>query len=123
MPLTSDFKNTVKGRAERDPAFRIALLEEALDAFIKADLAIGKLLLHDCISATVGFEQLGHALHKDPQDLVQMLSESGNPHADDLFAVLFYLQAQEGICFSVHSRSIQEQIGDAHTHATHCVTD
>ena len=34
MTLTRDFKDTIKARAERDPAFRVALLEEALDAFL-----------------------------------------------------------------------------------------
>jgi hypothetical protein len=37
MALTRDFKDTIKARAQRDPEFRIGLLQEALDAFISAD--------------------------------------------------------------------------------------
>jgi hypothetical protein len=39
--------NTVKARAQTDAAFRVALLEEALDAFVNNDLDTGKLLLRD----------------------------------------------------------------------------
>jgi hypothetical protein len=37
LALTRDFKDTVKARAEPDPEFRVALLEETLDAFLNAD--------------------------------------------------------------------------------------
>jgi len=77
--LTRDFKDTVKARAERDTEFRVALLEEALDAFVNADLETGKVLLRDYVNATVGFEQLGAQLHKSPKSLMRMLSEQGNP--------------------------------------------
>jgi DNA-binding phage protein len=101
MALTRDFKDTVKARAERDPEFRVALLEEALDAFLDADLETGKVLLRDYVNATVGFEQLGEELHKSPKSLMRMLSEQGNPRADNLFAVVAHLKAYEGVSFSV----------------------
>jgi len=69
MPLTRDFKDTIKARAERDPRFRVALLEEALAAFLNADLETGKLLLRDYVNATIGFEALGTRLHKNPKRL------------------------------------------------------
>ena len=31
MPLTRDFKATIKARADKDSAFRVALLTEALE--------------------------------------------------------------------------------------------
>jgi len=101
MALTRDFKDTVKARAERDPEFRIALLEEALDAFLNADLETGKVLLRDYVNATVGFERLGEQLHKSPKSLMRMLSEQGNPRADNLFTVVAHLKAHEGVSFSV----------------------
>ena len=101
MPLTRDFKDTIKTRAERDPAFRVALLEEALDAFLNADLETGKVLLRDYVNATVGFEALGAQLHKSPKSLMRMLSEEGNPRANNLFALVSHLNAQEGGSFSV----------------------
>lgn len=106
MALTRDFKETIKARAERDPAFRVALLEEALDAFVNANLETGKVLLRDYVNATVGFEQLGVQLHKSPKSLMRMLSEQGNPRADNLFAVVAHLKAHEGVSFSVQ-RSVQ----------------
>jgi len=107
MPLTRDFKDTIKARAQSDPAFRVALLEEALDAFLDNDLETGKLLLRDYVNATVGFETLGAELHKSPKSLMRMLSEEGNPRADNLFAVVSHLKAHEGVSFSVHAAGPQ----------------
>jgi len=101
MPLTRDFKETVKARAQADPAFRVALLEEALDAFLNNDLETGKLLLRDYVNATVGFAALAAELHKSPKSLMRMLSEEGNPRANNLFALVSHLNAQEGGSFSV----------------------
>ncbi len=56
MALTRDFKETVKARAERDPAFREALLTEAAEQLLAGDLETGKAMLRDFINATVGFE-------------------------------------------------------------------
>ncbi len=103
MLLTRDFKDTVKARAQADPAFRVALLEEALDAFLSNDLETGKLLLRDYVNATVGFEALGAQLHKSPKSLMRMLSLDGNPRADNLFAVVSQLKAQEGVSLTVHA--------------------
>ena len=58
MPLTRSFKDTVKARAERDPAFRAALLTEAVELMLSGDLDTGKAILRDYINATVGFECL-----------------------------------------------------------------
>ncbi len=100
MALTRSFKETVKARAERDPDFRIALLREALDALLSADLDIGKALLRDYVNATLGFEKLAIELEKSPKSLMRMLSDQGNPRAENLFAVIAHLQAAEGVTFS-----------------------
>jgi len=102
MPLTRAFKDTIKARAERDPRFRIALLEEAIEALLNADLETGKLLLRDYVNATIGFEALGTQLHKSPKSLMRMLSAAGNPRVDNLFAVVSHLQAHAGVSFRVH---------------------
>jgi len=87
----------VKARAESDPAFRVGLLQEALEAFLSDDLETGKILLRDYVNATVGFQGLGTALHKSPKSLMRMLSAEGNPRADNLFSVVAHLKAQEGV--------------------------
>jgi DNA-binding phage protein len=103
MPPTKAFKDTVKTRVQNDAAFRVALLEEALDAFVNNDLDIGKLLLRDYVNATVGFEALGAQLHKSPKSLMRMLSVKGNPRGDNLFAVVSQLKAHEGVSLSVRA--------------------
>lgn len=99
MPLTRDFKDTVKARAERDPEFRRGLFEEAIEAFLSNDTETGKLLLRDYVNATLGFEQLGEELHKSSKSLMRMLSAQGNPRADNLFAVVDHLRKKEGGTF------------------------
>ena len=42
MPLTKDFKDTIKARAERDPEFRAGLFREAIEAMLSDDLETGK---------------------------------------------------------------------------------
>jgi hypothetical protein len=58
MPLTKLFKDTVKARVERDPAFAAALFEETLSAFFVGDTPLGQSLLRDFVNSTVGFEGL-----------------------------------------------------------------
>jgi hypothetical protein len=41
MPLTHDFKETIRARAQNDPHFRQALLREAVECVINGDLATG----------------------------------------------------------------------------------
>ena len=45
MPLTRDFKETVKARAETDAEFRRALFVEAIDLLISGDFETGKISL------------------------------------------------------------------------------
>jgi outer membrane protein assembly factor BamD (BamD/ComL family) len=52
MALTRDFKESVQARASRDPAFRQALLQEAVAAMLEGDLATGKAILRDYINLT-----------------------------------------------------------------------
>ena len=61
MALTKEFKETVKARADRDPAFRQALLTEAAEQLLSGDLETGKAVLRDYINATIGFEALAKA--------------------------------------------------------------
>lgn len=101
MALTRDFKDTIQARAQRDPAFRRGLFEEAIEAFLSNDTETGKLLLRDYVNATLGFEKLGADLDKSPKSLMRMLSTEGNPRADNLFAVVGHLRKQEGGHFVV----------------------
>ena len=97
MPLTRNFKDTVKARAERDPEFRVGLFLEAVEALLSNDLETGKALLRDYINATVGFEALADELDKSPKSLMRMLSDKGNPRADNLLGMIGHLKKREGV--------------------------
>jgi DNA-binding phage protein len=101
MPLTRNFKETVKARAEHDTAFRAALLSEAVEALLDGDTATGKTVLRDYINATVGFEALAESVGKDPKSLMRMLSKTGNPRAENLFAIMHHLQEATGVQLEV----------------------
>ncbi|MXV80340.1 MAG: hypothetical protein F4X58_12915 [Chloroflexi bacterium] len=59
MALTRDFKETVQARAQRDPAFRRALLREGVECLVGADVEVGRIVLRDYVDATLGFKELG----------------------------------------------------------------
>jgi DNA-binding phage protein len=99
--LTRSFKEAVKNRAVRDPEFRIGLLNESIEAFLRGEVVEGKVLLRDYVNATLGFEQLAELTHKSPKSLMRMLGPDGNPRADNLFALIAELQKNEGIALEV----------------------
>ncbi len=101
MALTRDFREALKDRADRDPEFRTGLLAEALEAIVRGELEVAKILLRDYINATVGFETVGKAVEKSPKSLMRMLSQGGNPNAKNLFGITQYLQENAGVRFKV----------------------
>lgn len=101
MPLTHDFKETIRARAQKDPAFREALLREGIEAFVSGDVDVGKSVIRDYINATIGFEALAKATKMPPKSLMRQFGPDGNPQARNLFAVLGYLQKQAGLSFEL----------------------
>ena len=106
MALTKDFKDTIQARAQRDPAFRKALLQEGVECLLAGDVNTGKAVLRDYINATTGFEELSRVFDKSSKSLMRMFSPKGNPQASNLFAVISYLQEQEGIHLEVKARRV-----------------
>jgi DNA-binding phage protein len=103
MALTRDFKDTIQARARRDPAFRRALLREAMECMLEGDVETGKAVLRDFINATVGFERLGTKTRISPKSLIRMFGPRGNPQARNLFDVVAVLQKEEGVRLNVGS--------------------
>jgi hypothetical protein len=101
MPLTHDFKETIRARAQRDPDFRQALLCEAAQCFINGDLATGKAVLRDYVNATVGFQDLERRTSIPAKSLMRMLGRKGSPSAANFFAILAALQKTEGVRFEL----------------------
>lgn len=101
MPLTQDFKETIRKRAESDPDFRRALLCEAVEAVITGDLETGKAVLRDYVNATIGFQSLEQRTEIPSKSLMRMLSPKGSPSAVNLTRILTALQEAEGVQFEL----------------------
>lgn len=97
MALTRSFRETVVERAQNEPEFRAALIEEAIQAFLDGDMDEGRVLLRDCINATIGFARLSETTHTPVKSLMRMVGPRGNPTAGHLVAVLRAVQAGAGV--------------------------
>jgi hypothetical protein len=104
MPLTRDFRETIRERAQRQPAFRRALLREAIELLLSGDEQTGRAILRNYINATIGFQELERATSIPATSLMRMFGPKGNPSAKNLFGVLAHLQEQEGVSFDLRSR-------------------
>ena len=105
MPLTKDFKETVRARLSRSSGFRKAVLQEAIDGLLAGDLDVGKALLRDYVNGTIGFERLAALTRIPVKSLMRMLGPKGNPQAKNLFDVIAHLQRAEGLRFEVSLKS------------------
>lgn len=103
MPLTHSFNDTVRERAARDPAFRAALLSEAMTALLAADLDTAKVALRAYINATIGFAALAKATRTPSKSLMRMFGPHGNPTAANLFGVISVLQKKTGVHLEVRA--------------------
>ncbi len=101
MPLTRSFRDTVHARAQKDAAFRRALLVEGVETLLGGDLDAGKILLRDYINATLGFDELARATDIPAKSLMRMFGPVGNPQARNLFAVMAELQKREKVALAV----------------------
>ena len=101
MALTRDFKETVQARAQRDPVFRQALLEDGIACLLAGDVETGKIVLRDYINATIGFDELGLRTDKSPKSLMRMFGPMGNPQARNFFEVISCIQQHEGVRLEV----------------------
>lgn len=95
--LTRDFKETVKERAARDPAFAKALLDEAATLFLNGEPETARLILRDLVNASVGFETLAAETNRPSKSLHRMLSEKGNPSMDNLAVIFGALRKRLGV--------------------------
>jgi DNA-binding phage protein len=103
MALTKAFRETVYRRAQRDGAFRKALLTEAMNAYLAGDEATGRAVLRDAINATIGFERVAEELQKPSKSLHRMLGPRGNPNTANFFAILRVLQKRVGVRLTVRA--------------------
>lgn len=62
MPMTHDFKDTIRARAQTDPTFCQALLCESVECMINGDLETGKAVLRDYVNPPVGLQSSADGL-------------------------------------------------------------
>ena len=103
MVLTRDFKETVKERAAREPAFAKAMLDEAATAFLNGEPHVARLILRDLVNASVGFEALAAETNRPSKSLHRMLSEKGNPSMDNLAAIFGAVRKRLGVAIEAHA--------------------
>jgi DNA-binding phage protein len=103
MPLTKDFRDTIQARVARDPAFREAMFQEAMQALLQGNVDGGRAALRDYINATLGFEKLSDALGRPQKSLMRMFGPNGNPTAKNLLGVIGVLQAKTGVHLEVRA--------------------
>lgn len=104
MALTRDFRETIKERAQRDPAFRVGLLTQAAECMLNDEPDVAKSLIRDYVNATIGFQDLAKQLGKKPQSLMRMLSNSGNPSLGNISSVIASLRKHEGVNLRVSAQ-------------------
>ena len=101
MALTHDPKESLRARAQHEPAFRKALLTEAVTALLEGDGQTAKALLRDYVVAVIGFTELGAATQIPEKSLIRMLSNKGNPRMANIMDIIAALQKMEGVRFQV----------------------
>jgi DNA-binding phage protein len=101
MPITRQFRETVRARAQTDGRFRAAMLTEAINELLAGDLGTGKAMLRDYVNATLTFERLSAETGIPVKSLQRMLGPKGNPTAENLFTVLKALQDADHITLAV----------------------
>src|SRR6185295_1723076 len=106
-----DFKQTVVERAQRDPAFARALLDEAATLFLNGEPHAARLILRNLVNATIGFEALAVETAKPAKSLHWMLSKQGNPTMDDLAAILGVLRTKMGV--DPQARTVEATRGES----------
>src|SRR5579872_1089613 len=96
-PLRRSFFDTVRERIRRDPKFRQALFQEAVQTLLEGDADTACAALRHYINATIGFEKLSVATRTPVKSLMRMFGPSGNPTAANLSSVFGVLQKKTGV--------------------------
>lgn len=88
MALTRSFRETVAKRAQTDPAFRAALVEEAMQNLLDGEIEVALGQIRDVVNATIGFDTLAAETGMQKTSLMRMLRPDGNPRAENLGGIL-----------------------------------
>lgn len=103
MALTRDYKATIQNRAQREPEFAAALLDEAITLFLNGEPETARLVLRELVNSTIGFEELALETAKPSKSLHRMLSANGNPTMDNLTSILSVLRKKLKLAIKVET--------------------
>jgi len=103
MALTRSFRETVVKHVQEDPAFLVALVEEAARNVVEGDIETALGQIRDVVNATMGFDALAAETRIPKTSLMRMLSDTGNPRATSLSAILKAVGRSAGVRISVHA--------------------
>ena len=70
----------------------LPLMHEAIAAFLEGEPETARVILHELVNSTIGFELLAEQLDKSSKSVHRMLSPQGNPTMDNLTHILSALQ-------------------------------
>jgi DNA-binding phage protein len=101
MASTRSFDETKRARAIGDPAFRDALLTEAVTQFLDNDLPAAKVLLGDYVDAAIGFERLAREHGIATERLRHVLEPDVDTDAGELLGILAAVQKAAGLRLTV----------------------
>ena len=105
MALTREFKETIQIRAQRDPEFRKALLQEGTECLLAGDLDTGKAVLRDYINATTGFEALSEVFGNQAKPDAHVRTQ-GKPPGQQPVCRDQLLQERGGSALEVEAREV-----------------
>jgi DNA-binding phage protein len=93
-------------RIKRDPEFARALFAEAGSLLLQGEPEVARVMLHNLVNATFGFEGLAQATGRPSKSLHRMLSVSGNPSMDNIAAIFDALRHHLGASIEVQANTV-----------------
>ena len=97
IPIEDMFRE----RAQSDPTYRAMMLPNAIDLLLSDDVRVGKIALHHCIYATIGYEKLGELIGKTPDDVNRLCHPDYDTSVNDLLEIIKHIQQHEDIRLEV----------------------
>lgn len=101
MALTREYKETVLERLQEDDGFRNALYAEAIEALAEDEVIVALSMLRDLVHATITFKGLAEKTGISEKSLHRMLSNRGNPTAQNIGKILKTIKKHLGLRLSV----------------------
>ena len=83
--------------AQLDPVYRAMMLPSTIDLLLSDDVRVGKISLHHCIYATIGYKKLGKLMKRSPESIKDLLHPDHDTSVNDLFEIIKHVQQHEGI--------------------------